>query len=199
MYTQQDQDSTSAVTLRLLSKHPPAAACALDSELSGQAAHAAGGTQLLPLRWLAGRPRVTALALAAAGWAAALAAVINGSLGRGAAAQIIFAATMVTAATGEALLSPASPVIIDDLAPPAAAGRYTRLGTLAVSTGCLLGPPVGGAALGTEWSTSLLATLAVACAVASIAARRLGRQQAPGINRGAVGGAHPAADDATSC
>lgn len=176
MYAQEDQDSTSAVTLSMLSHHSRAAARPSDSEHSGQAARAARGARLLMLRWLADRRRVTGMALAAAGWGATLAAVIVGNhLGRGAAAQIIFAAIMITFAMGETLLSPALPVITDDRAVPGAAGRYKRLGTLAFVTVCMLGPLVGGAALGADWGTSLLTALAAACAVASIAAHRLGQ------------------------
>jgi uncharacterized protein (DUF2336 family) len=65
-------------------------------------------------------------------------------------------------------------------------------------TGCILGPPVVGAALGADWGTTLLTTLAVACAVASIAAHRLDRQLAPGASRLPVAHAHPAADNPTS-
>ncbi len=144
------------------------------------------------VRWLASRPRVTGAVLAAAGWAATLAAVIAGRhLGRGAAVQIIFAATMITFAMAETLLSPASPVIIDDRTRPAAAGRYNRLGTAALITGCMLGPPAGGTALGAGWATSLLTSLAVACALASIAVRRPGRQLESGANRIQVAGGHP--------
>ena len=72
--------------------------------------------------------------------------------------------------------APTVPGIVKDRAAPTAAGRDKRFGTVAVVVGCMLGPPAGGAALGTGWSTGLLATLAVACAVASIAAQRLGRR-----------------------
>ena len=139
--------------------------------------------------------RVTGVALAAAGWAATLAAVIVGShLGRGAAVQIVFAATMSTCAMCETLLSPALPGVIDDRVPPGAAGRYKGLGTLAVVSGCVLGPLVGGAALGAGWGTTLLTTVAAACAVASIAADRLGRQLSPGAHRIPVMDADPAPD-----
>jgi hypothetical protein len=199
MYVQKDQDSTSAVPLSLLSNQFRAAACARDVRHSGQVAHAVWGARLLTLRWLAGRPRVTGVALAAAGWAAIFAAVIVSShLGRGAAVQIIFASTMITCAMAGTLLSPALPVIIDNRFPRAAAGRCNRLGTLAVVTGCMLAEPAGGAALGADWRTSLLTTLAVACAAASIAAHRLDRQPASGASRIPVEGTHPAADDATS-
>ena len=140
-------------------------------------ARAVGGARLLKLRWLAGRRRVTSVALAAAGLAAIFAAEIEGGghPGGAAAAQTVFAVTMIISAFGESLLSPAWPVIIDDPVPPGAAGRRKRLGTIALVTGCLLVLPAGGAAFGADWRTSLLTTLAVASALASIAAQRLGR------------------------
>jgi hypothetical protein len=138
--------------------------------------------QPLMLRWLVGRRRVFGVALAAAGWAAIFAAAMvgRGHLGRAAAAQIVFAAVMIIFAMGEALFAPACPVIIDDRAAPDTAGRYKRLGTSAAVTCCLLGLPVGGAALGAGWDVSLITIVAVACAVASIAIHRLGRQPASG-------------------
>jgi hypothetical protein len=189
---QKNQDGTSIVTSALLSNHSRTAARARDFEDSGRVARAVGGAQPLALRWLIGRPRVTGLVLAAAGWAATLAAVVVGShLGRGAAAQISFAAAMIVFALGETLLSPALPVITYDRAKPGAAGRYHRLGTVALAPGCLLVSPVGGAALGAGWGTSLLTTLAVACAVVSVAAHRLGRQLAPGSSQTEVDRVQP--------
>jgi hypothetical protein len=133
------------------------------------------------LRWPAGQRRVNGVVLDAAGGAATLAAVILGShSGRGEFVQIIFAATMMISAMGETLLSSTLPVTSDDRAPSGAARRFKRLGTLAFVTGCMLGPSAGGAALGAGWGTSLLATLAVGCALASVAVHRLGRQLAPG-------------------
>jgi len=178
MHAQQDPDKTTATTLSLLSTHPPAAARAPDPQHSGAAARAVVSTQLPVLQWLTDHRRATSGILAAAAWAATCAAVIVGShLGRDGAAQIALAATMVIYALGESLLSPALPVIVDDPAPPGVAGRYNRLGTLAFTIGCMLGPAVGVAALGAGWDTSLLTTLAVACALASIAAHGLGRHR----------------------
>jgi hypothetical protein len=71
-------------------------------------------------------------------------------------------------------------------------------GGLALVTGCILGPFVGGAALGADWGTTLLTTLAVACAVASVAGRRLGCQRVPGADRIPVAGEYPAAENPTS-
>ena len=176
MYARQDQDSTAAVTPRLPRHHAGSAASALDHEHSGEVSRAVRGARVRMLRWLAGRQRVTGLALAAAGWAAILAAVIAGRhLDRGAVVQIAFAITMVIVATGETLLSSAGPVITDDRALRGAAVRSNGLGTVALVTACLLGPSAGGAALGAGWGTSVLTALAVACALASLAAHRLGR------------------------
>jgi hypothetical protein len=139
-----------------------------------QPARAVGGAQQLTLRWLAGRRRIIAVALAAAGWVATFTAVIadSGHLGHVAAAQIGFSATTIIFAMGQALLSPARPVITDDRARPGASGGHKRPGTSAFAIGCLLALLAGGAALGADWRTSLLTTLAVACAFASMAAQR---------------------------
>jgi len=111
-----------------------------------------------------GRRRAAGAALAVAAWAATLAAALaGGHPGGGVTVQIAFAATMATCAMGETLF------------PPGAAGRYDRFGILAF-TGCgVLVLAVGSAALGAGWGTSLLTSIAVACAVASSAVRRLGR------------------------
>jgi hypothetical protein len=143
-----------------------------------------------------GRPRVTGAVLAAVGWAAAFAAEVVGShLGRGTAAQIAFAATqiafaatMITVATIETVISSAVTVIIDYRVPPGAV-PHKRLGAVALITVCLLGPAAVGAALGADWHASLLTTLAVACALASIVVHRVGRQPAPGASRIPVTGA----------
>jgi len=134
------------------------------------------GAQLFILRRLAGHRRTTAAALAAAAWAASWIVVgIAGHLGGGTAAEAALIAAMVIFALGECLLSPTLPAIINDLAPPGAAGRYNGLGTLAFTTGFLLGPVTGGAALGAGWGTALFAALAAACAAAAAAALRLAR------------------------
>jgi hypothetical protein len=140
-----------------------------------------GSVRLPLLRWLAVWRRVMSVAFAVAGWTATFAAAIasSGHLGRTGAAQIGFAATMVIFAMGEALFSPAVPVIIDGRAAPGAAGHRKRLGAFALVCGCILGVAAGGVALGAGWATTLLTTLAVACAVASIAARRWSASRHP--------------------
>lgn len=140
--------------------------------------------QLFVLRALAGHRRTTAAALAAAAWAASWAVVIaGGHLGGGAAAEIAFAAATVIFALGECLLAPTLPAIINGLAPPGAAGRYNGLGVLAFTTGFLLGPAGGGAALGAGRGTGLFAVLVLACAAAAVAALRLSRHLPPAANQ----------------
>ncbi len=142
------------------------------------------GAQLFVLRWLAGRRRTTGVALASAAWAASWVTVIlAGHLGGGAAADIAFAAAMVIFALAETLLSPTLPAIINDLAPDGAAGRYNGLGALAFTTGFLLGPISGTAALGAGQDTGLFAALALACGAAAVAALRLGRHLPRAVNQ----------------
>jgi hypothetical protein len=179
------QGTTAAVTLTLPSDRSLADACAGHPDHHGDAARAAGRARLLPMPRPAARRRVTGLALAAAGYAATWAAVTaSGPLSRGAAVQVLFAVIMLVCALSETLPSPAAPPVTGDRARPGAAGRRNRLRACALAAGCLLGPAAGGAALGAGWSTSLLTTFAVACAVAGIAARRpAGPHPAPAASR----------------
>jgi MFS family permease len=80
------------------------------------------------------------------------------------------------------LFSPTLPAVINDLAPPEAAGRYNGLGVLAFTTGFLLGPVAGTAVLG-RWGTGLFTVLTLACLGAAVAALSLGRRLAPDVNR----------------
>jgi MFS family permease len=138
--------------------------------------------QLVVLRWLAGRRRTSAVALAAMAWAVSWGVVIaGGHLGSGAAAEVAFVIAMVIFAVAETLFSPTLPAIINDLAPPEAAGRYNGLGVLAFTTGFLLGP-VGGAAALATWGAGLFVALIVICLGAAAAALRLGRQLPAAVN-----------------
>jgi MFS family permease len=138
--------------------------------------------QLIVLRWLAGRRRTTGVAMAATAWAVSWAVVIaGGHLGSGAAAETAFVVAMVIFALGETLFSPTLPAVINDLAPPEAAGRYNGLGVLAFTTGFLVGPAAGGAALA-AWGGGLFVVLIVVCLGAAAAALRVGRRLAPAVN-----------------
>ena len=140
--------------------------------------------QLFVLRRLAGHRRTTGTALAALAWALAWALVIaGGRLGGGALAVVTFTAAMAVFAVGESLLSPTLPAIINDLAPPGAAGRYNGLGTLAFTTGFLVGPAGGAAALGAGWGAGLFAGLIAACVLAGAGAIGLGRRLPAAANQ----------------
>lgn len=135
------------------------------------------GAQLFVLRWLGGRRRTTGAALAALAWAASwVVVIIGGHLGGGVAADVTFVIATMIFALGESLLSPTLPAIINDLATPEAAGRYNGLGALAFTTGFLLGPAIGGLALGAGWGTGLFAALVLGCLTAAAAAARLDRR-----------------------
>ena len=139
--------------------------------------------QLVVLRRLAGRRRTTGVALAAVAWAVCWAAVIlGGHLGGGPAAETAFVSAMVIFAVGETMLSPTLPAIINDLAPPQAAGRYNGLGTLAFTVGFLLGPAAGTAALGAGWGSALFTARILASLSAAVVALRLARHLPPAAN-----------------
>src|SRR5215472_2118200 len=124
------------------------------------------------------QPRSVCVVLAAVAWGATTAAVIaGGDLGRGAAIQIVLAASLATAALSEALLSPA----LSRAGQATAAGRHNWPGAVAIFA-VLLGL-AAGAALGAGWRTSLFTTLALACAAASIVAYRPGRLLPRGARR----------------
>jgi MFS family permease len=122
------------------------------------------------------------VALAATAWAMSWAVVVaGGQLGSGAPAEAAFVIAMVIFAVAETLFSPTLPAIINDLAPPEAAGRYNGLGVLAFTTGFLLGPIAGAAALAT-WGGWLFGALIVLSLAAATGALRLGRQLPPAVN-----------------
>jgi MFS family permease len=157
--------------------------------------------QLVVLRWLAGRRRTTGAALAATAWAASWAVVIaGGHLGGGAAAEAAFVTAMIVFALGETCFSPTLSAVINDLAPPEAAGRYNGLGVLAFTAGFLIGPSAGSAVLG-AWGADLFVALIVICLIAAASALWLGRVLPAGVNQielPAAADAEPAHTDIAS-
>lgn len=132
--------------------------------------------QLFVLKGLGGRRRTTGLALAAVAWAISWVLVaIAGHLGGGGLALAGFILAAVVFSVGECLMSPTLPAIVNDIAPPGAAGRYNASLALAFTVGFLVGPATGGAALGAGWGGELFAVLAVICAVGAAGALWLGR------------------------
>ncbi|HEY3905430.1 MAG TPA: MFS transporter [Streptosporangiaceae bacterium] len=132
--------------------------------------------QLFVLKGLGGRRRTTGLALAAVAWAISWVLVaIAGHLGGGGVALAGFIVAAVVFSIGECLMSPTLPAIINDIAPPGAAGRYNGLLAMAFTVGFLVGPASGGAALGAGWGAELFVVLAGICAAGAVGALWLGR------------------------
>ena len=132
--------------------------------------------QLFVLKGLGGRRRTTGLALAAVAWAISWVLVaVAGHLGGGGVALAGFILAAVVFSIGECLMSPTLPAIINDIAPPGAAGRYNGLLAMAFTVGFLVGPASGGAALGAGWGAELFVVLAAICAVGAVGALWLGR------------------------
>ena len=135
------------------------------------------GAQLFVLRFLRSRRRTKAVALAACTWALTWAIVLAaGRLGGGPAAAAGFIVAMAVFAIGECLLSPTLPAIVNDMAPPETQGRYNGLGTLAWTTGFIVGPAISGAVFSRGWGTGLFTALIPACGLAALLALRLGHR-----------------------
>ena len=68
------------------------------------------------------------------------------------------------------------------MAPPEAAGSYNGLGTLAWTTGFIVGPAISGAALSLGWATGLFTALIPACGFVALLALRLGHRLSAAID-----------------
>jgi MFS family permease len=132
--------------------------------------------QLFVLKWLGGHRRSTGLALSAVACAVSwILVAVAGHLGTGTVAAAGFILAGVVFAIGECMISPTLLPIINDIAPAGAAGRYNGLGALVLTAGFLVGPAVGGAALGAGWGAALFVVLAGVCLAVAGAAWWLGR------------------------
>jgi MFS family permease len=140
--------------------------------------------QLPVLRLLSGRLRSASLALTCACWAAAWALTLGaGVAGSSGVAVAGFIAAALVFGLGETFLSPALGPIVNDLAPDHLRGRYNGLNTLALTTGTVIGPLLGGALLGVGWEGPLFIGLAAACIGLAAFAQRLGRHLPAAANR----------------
>jgi MFS family permease len=132
--------------------------------------------QLFALKLLTGHKRTTGIMLVTVFWACAWAVtLVAGRLGGGLDATLAFAAAMVVFAAGETFLSPTVTPIVNDLAPDALRGRYNAASALAFTTGFILGPAIGGLAIGAGQPEALFGGLIAACGVALVGARALDR------------------------
>lgn len=139
--------------------------------------------QLAVLRLVAGRRRTRMAAAIGPLWAACWALVlIAGGVGPAGGALAVFLLAAAVFALGETLLWPALPAIMNDLAPPGLRGRYNGALSLALTSGFVLGPVVGGFALAHNGAVILLVILVLACAAAAPAAVALERLVPAGSN-----------------
>jgi MFS family permease len=108
--------------------------------------------QLLVLRWLDGRSRSTALAIAgvifAASWLALAAAGYAGQRGAAAAAVAGVVGCAVIFAAGEMLLAPVMPALTNALATDELRGRYNALGSMVWGISGVIGPVAAGPLIG---------------------------------------------------
>jgi MFS family permease len=133
--------------------------------------------QLFALKLLAGRKRTTGIMLVTIFWACAWAVTLAaGRLGAGMDATVAFAAAMVVFAAGEVFVSPTITPIVNDLAPDALRGRYNAASTLALTTGFVLGPAIGGLALAAGKPEALFGGLIASCGIVLLGARALDRR-----------------------
>jgi MFS family permease len=139
--------------------------------------------QLVVLRLLRGHRRTTAITLACAAFAGAWAITIAaGQLGAGSAAQLAFAVALIVFALAETLLSPTFAAIVNDITPDETRGRYNAISTLAWTTGFLLGPAIGAAALDAGAGAGLFIALIASCALCALGSRRLAGHLRPEAN-----------------
>jgi MFS family permease len=132
--------------------------------------------QLAVLRVLAGRRRTRAAAAMGPLWAACWALVLAaGWIDVPAGALAAFLAAAMIFALGETLLWPTLPAIVNDVAPPSLRGRYNGALSLALTTGFVLGPVLGGFALAHDAAVPLLVALIVACTGSAVVALALER------------------------
>ncbi|HZD00076.1 MAG TPA: MFS transporter [Actinomycetes bacterium] len=132
--------------------------------------------QLFALKLLTGRKRTTGIMLVTVFWAGAWAVTLAaGRLAGGLDATLAFAAAMVVFAVGETFVSPTVTPIVNHLAPDALRGRYNAVSTLAWTTGFVLGPAIGGLAIGAGQPEELFGGLIAACGVVFLGARALER------------------------
>lgn len=130
--------------------------------------------QLVVLKKLVGRRRTRGLMVLFTLWATCWTMILLvGELATGTLAVAGFAFSMILFASGETLLSPTIPPIVNDLSPDHLRGRYNALYTLCWSAGLTIGPPIAGILLDRGLSRVLFVGLAGACVAGALMARRL--------------------------
>lgn len=129
--------------------------------------------QLPVTRLLAGRSRMRALGAMAFGWALVwLGVAAAGSQLTGTVALVALAAAVALFAAGECVLPPTQSVLVAELAPPEARGRYVAALTTSYAVGFTIGPALVGAVM-TASEPLVWVVGAVVLAAAGVGAVRL--------------------------
>lgn len=140
-------------------------------------------SQLFVLRWLDGRSRTRALAVAASvmgvSWLVLGAAGFVGQRGLMVAAIVGVIACAAIFAFGETMLSPIMPAITNALATDEARGRYNALGSMIWGLSAVIGPVTAGPLIGAHRSTLWVIMVVSGCALAALLALNLRRHLTP--------------------
>jgi MFS family permease len=133
--------------------------------------------QLFVLRWLDGRSRARALAIAASLFAAAwIALAVAGLSFAGTAfASVGVVACGVVFGMGETLLSPVMPAITNALAPDQLRGRYNALGSMVFGLATIVGPVTAGPLIGSGRAGIWVGMVVVGSLVSALLALNLRR------------------------
>jgi MFS family permease len=115
-------------------------------------------------------------------WASCWAVTILSDGLNGTFASVGFIVAMILFASGETLLSPSLPALVNDLAPEDLRGRYNAAYTLSWSTGHIAGPALAGVFLSAGLAHPFFLALIAGCFVAAAYALRLERSIPPEAN-----------------
>lgn len=139
--------------------------------------------QLFVLRWLEGRSRTRALAVAAAifafSWGVLAAAGLAGSNGLPGLAVAGVIACSVIFAMGETFMSPVMPAITNALASDELRGRYNAMGSMIWGLSSIVGPIAAGPLIGAGHANAWILLVIGGCLLASVLALRLRHRLTP--------------------
>ncbi|MGE5156212.1 MAG: MFS transporter [Betaproteobacteria bacterium] len=138
--------------------------------------------QLFVLRWLDGRSRSRALALAASLFAGSwiVLAVAGLSFSGTVFATVGVVACAVVFGMGETLLSPVMPAITNALASDELRGRYNALGSMVFGIAGIIGPVTAGPLIGGGHAATWVVLVILGSLVAALLALNLRRHLSPG-------------------
>jgi MFS family permease len=130
--------------------------------------------QLWALKAMRGHRRTRVVMGTCAAWAVCWGLTLFGGLqGGGVLSNASFVAAMAVFGTGEVLMAPSIPALVNHLAPEHLRGRYNALYSLAFSAGFFVGPAIAGFLLGAGAGVGLLVLLILLCGAVALLFRWL--------------------------